>query len=293
MSHHHHEIRTGCAVLPRTITGLWAAFIINIILSVAEISFGILSNSIALVGDALHNTADAFSILIALIAWHIGRKGADKKYSYGFKRAETIGSLINLILLFVSGTYLMFEGVLKIISPEKIDGETILYVSVLALITDTATAKLSHHDAEHNSNMKMLFIHNLADALGSVGVIISGLCVLYLNWNFMDGLIAVLIACYMLVQSVLSFGSIADILMNAAPAGINSDHIVKRIMTVNGISDIHDLHIWQVDENRVRFECHIVTKDFSLPQKIRSLLTEEFNIRDCVIQTEERSCLLK
>ena len=201
--------------------------------------------------------------------------------------------MINLILLFISGTYLLTEGIFKIISPEQIDGKTIIYVSILALIIDIATARLSHHDSAHNSNMKMLFIHNLADALGSVGVIISGFCVIYWGWTFVDGIIAVCIACYMLFQSVFSFRGIADILMNASPHGIDCDCIAEKIKAMDGISDIHDLHLWRIDENRTRFECHIVARDIALTAAVRQLLAAEFNIRECVIQIEEEPCPLK
>ena len=141
-------------------------------------------------------------------------KKATEKYSYGFKRAETIGGFINLILLFISGIYLIVEGIERLIFPHQIDGWLIIFISILALIIDTLTAKLSHHHAHHNTNMKMVFVHNLADAFGSIGVIVSGLCVVWFGIYRADGIIAVLIAAYMIVQSIISFPQIVNILMN-------------------------------------------------------------------------------
>ena len=213
--HHHHEISE------KTVKYLLISFIINMLLTVVEIVGGIIAGSVSLIGDALHNTSDAFSILIAVIAFKIGRKKADGKYTYGFKRAEVIGGFVNLILLFIAGTYLLVEGVERLISPQEIDGGIIVWVSVAALIIDAATAKLSHHGSDHNTNMRMVFLHNLADALGSVGVIISGLCVMWFGVYFVDGLVALMIAAYMIYQSVASFPKIVNILMNAAPEGLD------------------------------------------------------------------------
>ena len=159
--HHHHEVSE------KSVKYLFISFIINMLLSVVEVVGGIISGSVSLIGDALHNTSDAFSILIAVIAFKIGRKKADNKYTYGFRRAEVIGGFVNLILLFIAGCYLLVEGVGRLITPEAIDGAIIVWVSVAALIIDALTAKLSHHDAGHNTNMRMVFLHNLADALGS------------------------------------------------------------------------------------------------------------------------------
>lgn len=210
MHEHHHEVSN------KTVRYLFLSFLINIALSVIEIIGGIIAGSVSLIGDALHNTSDAFSILIAVIAFKISRKKANTKYTYGFKRAEIIGGFVNLILLFISGIYLAIEGIGRIISPEPIDGSMIIWVSVLAVIVDTVTAKLSHKDADKNTNMKMVFLHNLADALGSVGVIISGLFVIWMDIYRIDGIVALGIAAYMIYQSVLSFPRIVNILMNAA-----------------------------------------------------------------------------
>ena len=120
-SHHHHG-----KVTEKSVKLLILSFVINMLLSVAEIVGGIISGSVALIGDALHNTSDALSILIAVIAFKIGRKKASEKYTYGFKRAEIIGGFVNLILLFISGGYLLVEGITRLIKPEPIEGMLII-----------------------------------------------------------------------------------------------------------------------------------------------------------------------
>ena len=285
--HHHHHCHE---VSTKSVHLLLLSFTINMILSVAEIIGGIIAGSVSLIGDALHNTSDAFSILIAVIAFKIGRKKASAKYTYGFKRAEIIGSFVNLILLFISGIYLLIEGISRLISPQIIDGQIIIWISVLALIIDTATAKISHHDAHHNSNMKMLFIHNLADAFGSIGVIISGFCVTLFNIYWVDGIIALAIAGYMIFQSIISFPKIVNILMNAAPDHIDIEKIKTEILRLEGIKDIHHIHLWCINEHDISLECHIEASDLTLPHKIAALLDEKFNITHSNIQIEDSPC---
>lgn len=280
--HHHHHGE----VSEKTVKYLIISFIINMLLSVAEIIGGIVAGSVSLIGDALHNTSDAFSILIAVIAFKIGRKKADNRYTYGFKRAEIIGGFVNLILLFISGMYLLIEGVGRIITPEPIEGEIIIWVSVLALIIDAATAKLSHHDSGHNTNMRMVFLHNLADALGSVGVIISGLCVVWFGVYFIDGVVALMIAAYMIYQSVLSFPKVVRILMNAAPDGLDMNAVVQTLSDIKGVKNVHHVHVWCVNENDVSLECHMVADNTELAHQAAHLLEEKFGISHCNIQIE-------
>lgn len=277
---HHHEVSE------KTVKYLLISFIINMLLSVVEIVGGIIAGSVSLIGDALHNTSDAFSILIAVIAFKIGRKKADGKYTYGFKRAEVIGGFVNLILLFVAGVYLLAEGTQRLFYPETIDGGIIIWVSVLALIIDAATAKLSHHGSEHNTNIRMVFLHNLADALGSVGVIVSGLCVIWFDVYFVDGLVALLIAFYMIYQSVLAFPKIVNILMNAAPDGLDLNQIRQALQQIKGVKDVHHIHVWCISEHEVSLECHIVADDTGIAKQAAKILDAKFDIEHCNIQIE-------
>ncbi len=292
--HHHHEIHGHhTEVNEKSVRNLIISFTINILLSFVEIIGGIISGSVSLIGDALHNTSDAFSILIAVIAFKIGKKKANKKYTYGFKRAEVIGGFVNLILLFISGIYLFCEGIEKIIFPQHIDGWMIIWISVFALIVDTLTAKISHHHSHHNSNMKMVFIHNLADALGSLGVILSGIFIVLFNINFMDGIIAIVISLYMIFQSVISFKPIVNILMNAAPDNINLDEVEQFIKKIDGIDDVHHIHIWCINEHDISIDCHVKGSDLELVNKITNLLSEKFGINHCNIQLETNNCCHK
>lgn len=283
--HHHHN-----EVTQKSVKLLILSFVINMLLSVAEIIGGIISGSVSLIGDALHNTSDAFSILIAVIAFKIGNKKASAKYTYGFKRAEIIGGFVNLILLFISGCYLLAEGIERLINPQQIDGLLIIWISVLALVIDALTAKISHHDAHHNSNMKMVFIHNLADAFGSIGVIISGLCIMWFDLYRVDGIVALLIAFYMIFQSVVSFPQIVNILMNAAPDNIDIEQVKNSLLAIKNIKNVHHLHLWCISEHNVAIECHIESDNNDIIVEATQLLKDKFGITHCNFQVENKSC---
>ena len=283
--HHHHN-----EVTQKSVKLLILSFVINMLLSVAEIIGGIISGSVSLIGDALHNTSDAFSILIAVIAFKIGNKKASAKYTYGFKRAEIIGGFVNLILLFISGCSLLVEGIERLINPQQIDGLLIIWISVLALIIDALTAKISHHDAHHNSNMKMVFIHNLADAFGSIGVIISGLCIMWFDLYRVDGIVALLIAFYMIFQSVVSFPQIVNILMNAAPDNIDIEQVKNSLLAIKNIKNVHHLHLWCISEHNVAIECHIESDNNDIIVEATQLLNDKFGITHCNFQVENKSC---
>lgn len=291
--HHHHLCHHHNEVSEKSVKYLFVSFIINMLLSVAEIVGGIIGGSVSLIGDALHNTSDAFSILIAVIAFKIGHKKATKKYTYGFKRAEVIGAFVNLILLFISGLYLIIEGIERLISPRPIDGWLIIWISLFALVVDAATAKISHCHAHHNANMKMVFLHNLADAFGSIGVIFSGACVVLFDIYFIDGLIALLIAAYMIFQAALSFKPVVNILMNAAPEHIDLNKIEKAIKKIKGVDDVHHIHVWCINEHDVSLECHIKGQDLNLVHEISHLLSDQFEIHHSNIQLENEDCCHK
>jgi len=286
--HHHHE-----EVSEKSVHYLFVSFVINMLLSLVEIIGGLIAGSVSLIGDALHNTSDAFSILIAVIAFKIGHKKATKKYTYGFKRAEVIGGFVNLLLLFISGLYLVVEGIERLIAPQQIDGWLIIWISVFALLIDALTAKISHYHAHHNSNMKMVFVHNLADAFGSLGVILSGICIVLFDVYFVDGIIALMIAAYMIFQSVVSFKPIVNILMNAAPENIDLNKIEKAIKKIKGVEDVHHIHVWCISEHDVSLECHIKGSNLELVHQISDLLSQKFEINHCNIQLENEDCCHK
>ena len=164
------------------------------LLTIAQVVGGIISGSLSLIADALHNFSDAASLLIALIAVRISRKPPDKFKSFGYKRAETVAALINLTTLILIGLYLVIEALKRFYSPEEIEGWTIVYVASLALVVDIFTAVLTYSDSKNSMNIRAAFLHNVTEALASVGVILAGTLILLYQWIWVDAAMTILIA---------------------------------------------------------------------------------------------------
>lgn len=157
---------------------LLIAIIINMLLTLAQVIGGIVSGSLSLIADALHNFSDAASLLIAWVARKIGRQPADHFRTFGYKRAEVIATLINLVSLVIIGIYLIYEAIWRTFEPQVIEGWTVVIVASVALVIDIATAILTFTMSKNSMNIKAAFLHNVSDALASVGVIIAGTLIL-------------------------------------------------------------------------------------------------------------------
>ena len=277
----------------RVMLALKISFIINLILTICEISFGLVAKSVALVGDGLHNMGDTFSILLVIIVYIIGNKVANHKYSYGFKRAEVIGCFINLIFLSLSGIYLFYEGIKKILSPTAIDGTIVIYVAILASIINFCTAIILLKYSFNNKNIRLIFIHNFSDVLGSIGVILSGVFAIVFKWYFIDAIVAIGISIYLVIQVILHLPDILNILMNASPDDLDVNEIKSRLKQIDGIKDVHHMHLWYIEENEISFNCHITSDNLDILKEIKKILETEFKIYHSYVQIEKDECDLE
>src|SRR6056297_1869523 len=178
---------------------IWAV-IINHVLTIGEVVAGIFSGSLALLSDAAHNFNDANALLIAYIARKISRKQANERYTFGYRRAELLGAVVNLTLLAVIGLYLVYEGIRRFVEPEEITGWLMAAASILALVIDLGTALLLRAMSRGSLNVRAAFVHNLVDAVGSVAVLIGAGAIIYLGWNWVDPLLTLFLSAYILYQ---------------------------------------------------------------------------------------------
>src|SRR3954462_15244622 len=149
------------------------ALALNLLLTVVEVIAGVLSGSLALVADAVHNLSDCGSFVIALVARRVGRWPSDELRTFGYRRAEIIGALINLTILIVTSLYLIYESAVRLMSPQTIHGGTVVTIAVIALIVNLATAALLYVSSRHNLNVRAAYLHNLGDSFSSLGVIVA------------------------------------------------------------------------------------------------------------------------
>ena len=250
-AHHHIDPKAGDG-------RLIGAVAVNLGLTVAQIIGGVLSGSLALIADALHNLSDAASLVIALIARRIARKGATATMTYGYGRAEVVAALVNYTTLILLGIYLCYEAVLRLFDPHAVDGWLVVIIAGIALVVDLVTAALTWAMAKDSVNIRAAFLHNLADALGSVAVIVAGTLILLFDWQIIDPLVTFGIAGYILWMSFSEIGGVIRILMLGSPAGIDTDRLIENLRTVDGVQDIHHAHLWQMQEHEPALEAHVV-----------------------------------
>lgn len=272
---------------------LLAAIAVNVLLTGAQVVGGVISGSLSLVADALHNLNDAASLGIALIARRIARRPADKVRTFGYRKAEVIGALINTTTLIIVGLYLVYEAVARFLQPEPIDGWIVVIVASVALVVDLATALMTFSMAKENLNIKAAFVHNVADALGSLVVICVGIVVLAFQWYVADLIATLLLAGYILFQGYRLMAESVRILMDSVPADLDRDGIAARMAAVPGVHDVHHVHIWQIDEHHRALEAHIVAqagpKDAeAIKRALKELLRQEFAIAHTTLEFESR-----
>lgn len=259
MPHDHH---THTHIDPKAGDGrLTLAVAVNLGLTVAQIIGGVLSGSLALIADALHNLSDAASLVIALVARRIARKGATATMTFGYGRAEIVAALINYTTLILLGLYLCYEAILRLFDPQGVDGWLVVIIAGIALVVDLVTAALTWAMARDSINIRAAFLHNLADALGSVAVIVAGTLILLFDWQIIDPLVTLGIAGYILWMSFSEIGGVIRILMLGSPEGIDTDRLLDDLRAVDGVRDIHHAHLWQMQEHQPAIEAHVVVAE--------------------------------
>ena len=268
---------------------VWAV-VVNVGLTVVQIIGGILSGSLALIADALHNFSDAASLGLALFARKLGRRPADKLMTFGYGRAEIVAALINLTTLIIVGLYLLIEAANRYFDPQPIEGWTVIIVAGIALVIDVVTAALVHKGTKGSLNIKAAFLHNVSDALASVGVIVAGTLIILYELYVADLVITAVIAAYVLYQGFSLMPKTVRLLMGAVPDDVEYEAIVATLRATEGVKDLHHVHIWSLDEHKRALEAHLVPHDCSLQsfesvkQRVREALFARFAIEHATLE---------
>jgi cobalt-zinc-cadmium efflux system protein len=272
----------------RVSIAIWA----NGLLTVAQIVGGILSSSLALIADALHNFSDMASLVIAFFARKIARRPADKRMTFGYGRVEIVAALINYTTLILIGFYLIYEGGMRMIDPPEVQGWTVVILGGVALVVDTLTALLTYSMQKGSVNIRALFLHNLSDALASVAVIIGGSLILLYNMRWVDPAITIGIALYILYLAFTEIGGPIRTLMLGSPPDIDNETVVQAMRGVDGVADVHHVHLWQMQEHEAALDCHVVlTADGwgqieKIKAAIKDRLKDDFSIGHSSLEFE-------
>lgn len=268
---------------------LWAV-VVNVALTVAQIIGGVFAGSLALIADAVHNLSDAVALGIAYAARRIGRRPADHGMTFGYGRAEVVAALVNYTTLIVIAAYLVYEAVWRFIEPQGVDGWIVVIVAGVALAVDVATALLTYRLSKESMNIRAAFLHNLADAMGSVGVIVAGVLILLFDWNIADALITLAIAGYILWLVAGEIRGVIRVLMLGTPGDIAPDDVLTALRALEGVGDVHHLHIWQLDERENSLEAHLVLsatgRAAEVKRAAKSLIADRFGIGHSTFEIE-------
>lgn len=236
----------------------WAVGI-NLLLTVVQIVGGLMAGSLALVADAVHNLSDAVALGLAYVARKIARRPADPAMTFGYGRAEIVAALVNYTALILIAAYLVYEAVFRLVDPQPVDGWIVVIVAGVALVVDSATMLLTFRLSKESVNIRAAFLHNLSDALGSLGVIIAGTLIILFDWYVADAAITLAIAAYIGWHVMTEIGPVIRILMLGTPPALDPQSVLDKLRAVDGVADVHHLHIWQLDERANALEAHIVT----------------------------------
>jgi len=257
MAHSHNHSHSA----PTSGTRLFFTILLNFTITIAEIIGGIISGSLSLISDAMHNFSNGIAVIISYIAIRLNKKPKDYQYTFGYKRAEILAAVFNASVLIGISLYLFFEAYSRFINPEPIEGGVMIVVAAIGLLANVAGTLLLKSGAADNMNIRSAYLHLFSDAISSVGVIIGGIFIYYYNIYWIDPLITVLISIYIIKESWKIVKEAIEILMMAAPDEISIENIEEHINKFAGIDSIHHVHIWKVNEKDTHFEAHIQVTD--------------------------------
>lgn len=260
-SHSHNHVDS-------TVTGKKLLFIIvlNFSTTVAQIVGGLAAGSLSLISDALHNFSDGVSIIVSYFAFSIARKQKDLSKTFGYKRATILAALLNSSVLIVIAIFLFREAAERFFNPQPINGSMVIWVALVGLLANIIGVILLHKNAKGDMNLRASYLHLLSDSLSSVGVVIGGILIYYFEIYWVDPLLTVLIALYVFYQSYKIVKKAVHILMQGVPNSMDTNKIIKQLENISGITEVHHVHVWSLDESNINFEAHITINDMLLSE---------------------------
>jgi cobalt-zinc-cadmium efflux system protein len=238
-----------------------AGICLNLAFVLAEVIAGLLNNSMALLTDAGHNASDVASLVLSLVAFWMARKSSSAKYTYGYKKTTVLAALANAVILLIAIGVLGYESVTRLFNPEIIKGDVIAWVAGLGILVNGISAWLFYKGKEKDLNVKSAYLHLLADALVSLGVVIAGIIMAYTSWYWLDPAIGLVI---MIVILISTWGLLRDsfrMTIDAVPPGIELPEVKKIIMQVKHVKRVEHVHVWPLSTTENALTAHVEVDD--------------------------------
>lgn len=286
-NHHHHEELSDGRLL-------WTVAL-NVALTIVEIVAGVISGSLALIADAVHNLGDAGALVVAWVARRVSRKGADGRFSFGYQRAELIGAFLNLTALLAVSFFLAFEAVERFRQPETIETTWVFVAAGAALIVDLATVVVLWSMARGSMNVRAAFLHNLSDGAASLFVILGAVAIELWGWLWIDPLLTLLLALWIAYSALRMLRRTVAILMQAVPPDLVLAEVCAALESASGVLRVHHVHVWELDEHRRAAEAHVVVAEDwrvreldPIRRALHEMLRERFDITHACLEFEHR-----
>ena len=285
MSEHHHHNVSG--------KNLFLTIILNIIITISQIVGGIMSGSLALLSDAMHNFSDVLALVIAYVANRLAARPNNASKTFGYKRAEILAALFNASVLIGIAIFLIVEAFHKFYHPEAVNSVWVIGLGALSIVLNTASVLLIKEDSHDNMNVRAAYLHLLTDVMTSIAVVLGGVLMYYFSLFWIDPLVSALIALYLIWASFGLVKESSAILMQFTPEGITVDEVVKAIESEPEIEDVHHIHIWKLDDNHIHLEAHLDFNDDvplsvsnKVMEKLETKLHDDFDIEHTTFQCE-------
>jgi len=281
---HHHEVQGK---------NLLFSIVLNIVITVAQVIGGILSGSLALISDALHNFSDVLSLVFSYVAHKLSKKKASVNQTFGYKRAELIAAFVNAMTLIIVALLLIYGATERFFNPQKIESGLVIWLSILGIVVNGLSAILLKNDADKNLNMKSAYLHLFTDMLASVAVLIGGLLMKQYQWFWVDSLLTLLIAVYLIIVGVDLLKKSTQMLMLFTPVHIDINEIVGEVHKISGGGKLHHIHVWHLNDDELHLEAHLdCLEDIKMSEfneivhQVEHVLFDKFQINHINIQPE-------
>jgi len=282
--HHHHHVEGK---------NLLFSIVLNIVITVAQVIGGILSGSLALLSDALHNFSDVLSLVFSYIAHKLSRKKASNDQTFGYKRAELIAAFVNAMTLIIVAIFLVYEAIERFFNPQPIKFGLVIWMSILGIAMNGLSVLLLKNDADKNLNMKSAYLHLFSDMLASVAVLIGGFLMKYFQWFWVDSVLTLIIAIYLIIVGIDLLKESTQMLMLFTPSHLDIDEIISEVHKIPGADKLHHIHLWYLNEEELHLEAHLdCSEDIKMSEfnvllgKVEKVLFEKFHINHINIQPE-------
>lgn len=289
-SHSHNHSHSHSDIKGRN---LLISIFLNILITVAQVIGGLVSGSLALLSDALHNFSDVISLVVSYVAAKLTKKKASLHRTFGYKRAEILAAFINASTLVIVAVLLIFEAIERFREPQHIESNLVIWLSLIAILANGFSVLLLKKDSDHNLNMRSAYLHLLTDMMASVAVLIGGLLMKFFELYWVDSLLTLLIALYLIWVGYDLLKKSTKILMLFTPEQINIKDVVERVNTLQEVNKLHHVHVWSLNDDELHLEAHLeMTENVSISDfdkvlsKIEHLLRQEFRINHVTIQPE-------